>query len=118
DVEPAVESPLSCISAGDSVLFDISSGCYPVYEKDSFLNSNVEFDYGEFRTIAEVATSSARYETFGFVFEDAGTYVFSTSCDSSSLIVLAVMGEDVRYSPTCTTDSHFVPLTAANLIML
>lgn len=56
------------------------------------------FDYGEFRTIAEVATSSARYETFGFVFEDPGTYVFSTSCDSSSLIVLAVMGEDVRYS--------------------
>lgn len=42
DVEPAVESPLSCISAGDSVLFDISSGCYPVYEKDSLLNSNVE----------------------------------------------------------------------------
>lgn len=55
------------------------------------------FDYGEFRTIAEVATSSARYETFGFVFENPGTYVFSTSCDSTSLIVLAVMGEDVRY---------------------
>lgn len=42
DAEPAVESPLSCISQGDSVLFDISSGCYPVYEKDSLLNSNLE----------------------------------------------------------------------------
>lgn len=41
-VEPAVESPLSCVSEGDSVLFDISSGCYPVYEKDSLLNSNLE----------------------------------------------------------------------------
>lgn len=40
--EPAVESPLSCVSQGDSVLFDISSGCYPVYQKDSLLNSNLE----------------------------------------------------------------------------
>lgn len=40
--EPAVESPLSCVSEGDSVIFDISSGCYPVYEKDSLLNSNKE----------------------------------------------------------------------------
>lgn len=42
DTEPAVESPLSCVSEGDSVIFDISSGCYPVYEKDSLLNSNKE----------------------------------------------------------------------------
>lgn len=40
--EPAVESPLTCVSEGDSVLFDISSGCYPLYEKDSLLNSNAE----------------------------------------------------------------------------
>lgn len=42
DEEPAIESPLSCVSKGDSVIFDISSGCYPVYEKDSLLNSNPE----------------------------------------------------------------------------
>lgn len=42
DAEPAVESPLTCVSQGDSVLFDISSGCYPVYQKDSLLNSNLE----------------------------------------------------------------------------
>lgn len=41
--EPAVEHPLSCVSEGDSVLFDLSSGCYPVYEKDSLLNSNLEY---------------------------------------------------------------------------
>lgn len=40
--EPAIEHPLSCMGAGDSVLFDISSGCFPVYEKDSLLNSNLE----------------------------------------------------------------------------
>lgn len=42
ETEPVVESPLSCVSQGDAVIFDISSGCYPVYEKDSLLNSNKE----------------------------------------------------------------------------
>lgn len=42
EAEPAVEHPLGCVSEGDSVLFDISSGCYPEYEKDSLLNSNAE----------------------------------------------------------------------------
>lgn len=42
DAEPAIESPLSCVGQGDSVIFDISSGCYPIYEKDSLLNSNPE----------------------------------------------------------------------------
>ncbi|CAM9390848.1 unnamed protein product, partial [Pylaiella littoralis] len=74
DAEPAVESPLTCVSQGDSVLFDISSGCYPVYQKDSLLNSNLEFDYGEFRTVEELATVG--FDTFAFVFEEAGTYVF------------------------------------------
>lgn len=40
--EPAIEHPLACIGAGDSVLFDISSGCFPEYEKDSLLNTNPE----------------------------------------------------------------------------
>lgn len=46
--------------------------------------------------MAELATSSATYDTFGFVFEESGTYVFSSSCNPGSVIVLAVMGEDVR----------------------
>lgn len=60
------------------------------------LCGDASFDYGEFRTVAELATSSATYDTFGFVFENAGTYVFSSSCNPGSVIVLAVMGEDVR----------------------
>lgn len=57
----------------------------------------VRFDYGEFREMAALATSSAAYDTFGFVFEDAGNYVFASSCNPASIIVLAVMGEDIRY---------------------
>ena len=56
----------------------------------------IRFDYGEFRAVAELATSSATYESFGFVFEDAGTYVFSSSCNSLSIVVVAVMSADVR----------------------
>lgn len=59
--------------------------------------SRVRFDYGEFREMAALATSSATYDTFAFVFEDAGTYVFSSSCNQASIIVVAVMGADVRY---------------------
>lgn len=56
----------------------------------------LRFDYGEFRSVAASAVSSATYDTFGFVFEDAGTYVLSSSCNSLNIIVLAVMAEDVR----------------------
>ena len=62
--------------------------------------SRARFDYGEFREMAALATSSATYDTFAFVFEDAGTYVLSSSCNQASIIVVAVMGEDVRYVKT------------------
>lgn len=55
------------------------------------------FDYGEFRSVAELAFSSATYLTFGFVFDDAGTYVFASSCDPQAIFVLAVMPADVRW---------------------
>lgn len=45
--------------------------------------------------------ASVGFDTFAFVFQEAGTYVFSSSCDAASIIVLAVMQEDVR-SVNCT----------------
>lgn len=59
--------------------------------------ASLRFDYGEFRSIAELAASSANYETFGFVFDDAGIYVFTSSCDTQSIFVLVVMPTDVRW---------------------
>lgn len=46
--------------------------------------------------MAEIALSSATYETFGFVFDEAGTYAFTSSCDPDSNLVLAVMPAGVR----------------------
>jgi hypothetical protein len=140
--EPTVTSPLVCIALGDSLLFDISAGCYPVYQRDSLLNSNPHFDYGAFRDLATHMTaaaatgsnssSSALYTTFGFAFTAPGSYVFSSSCDPavksstgsssgtvtaaavSSLAVVAVMRADTA----CTTPAQFVPLTTSALVSL
>jgi hypothetical protein len=137
--EPTVTSPLVCIALGDSLLFDISKGCYPVYQRDSLLNSNPHFDYGAFRDLATHMTaaaaggnsSSALYATFGFAFTAPGSYVFSSSCDAAvssstvssgtvaaaaaaSLAVVAVMRADTA----CTTPSQFVPLTTSALVSL
>ncbi len=41
-------SPVICITAGTTIAFDTSAGNYPVYMKDSMLNTNEFFDYSEF----------------------------------------------------------------------
>lgn len=66
------------------------------FSRSTTLTCVVRFDYGEFRNLAELASSSATYLTFGFVFEESGAYVFSSSCDSRSIFVLVVMPYDVR----------------------
>ena len=48
-----VPSPLMCLNQGDSMLFQITSATnYPVYDKDSLLNTNPAFDYSSFLSLA------------------------------------------------------------------
>jgi len=43
----AILNPVFCLDAGESMLFTISDPYhYPVYLKDSVMNSNPSFDYG------------------------------------------------------------------------
>ena len=80
-----MSNPVTCVALGDALLFDVSSGCYPVYQRDSLLNSNAQFDYGPFRDLAAAMKSnSAAYSTFGFVFSTPGAYVFSSSCATTA----------------------------------
>jgi hypothetical protein len=45
----AIKNPVVCATAGSAVLFDrISSKHYPVYQKNSLLNNNGDFDFGAF----------------------------------------------------------------------
>lgn len=42
-------NPVSCITAGSAVIFEgITDESYPVYDTKSLLNSNPDYDYGEF----------------------------------------------------------------------
>jgi hypothetical protein len=58
---PMVPRPVVCLEAGQGLLFDLPEGkdTYPVYIKDSFLNTNPAFDYGEFRNLATMANSAS-----------------------------------------------------------
>jgi hypothetical protein len=115
-VDVAITNPLTCISRNDSLLFDTRSGCYPVYEKDSLLNTNPSFDFGEFRRLSRrfAGSASNRTSSFGFVFTQAGTYAFSSSCNPYAVTVVSVMDDHA----SCTTQDVFVPLSSANLVSL
>ena len=108
---PAVTNPIVCISAGDSIIFDVTNTRYPVYQKDSLLNTNDQFDYAAFRELAAIAGTSVVLSSFAFTFQAAGTYVFSLSDNPNSITVITAMADNVQ----CITDAAFVEFTSANL---
>ena len=60
---------------------------YPVYLKDSVMNSNPNFDYGQFLILADqMKTKMSQNDTkpsiFAFTFTSQGAYVFIDSSDS------------------------------------
>lgn len=51
---PGITNPVYCIGAGSSFLFTIADPYhYPVYLRDSVLNTNPDFDYGAFLDLAD-----------------------------------------------------------------
>lgn len=64
----SVSSPVVCLELGQGMLFDLPAGktSYPVYVKDSFLNTNPAFDYGAFRTLAALAVSQSASVSLGW----------------------------------------------------
>lgn len=50
----ALQNPVLCIKKGDIMFFNVipEDGNYPVYNKDSILNTNPKFDYGPFLNLA------------------------------------------------------------------
>ena len=49
-------NPVLCMQEGDAVFFNVNSAKkqYPVYSKDSILNTNYDFDFGPFETLADM----------------------------------------------------------------
>jgi hypothetical protein len=89
-------NPVYCIKAGDSFMFQIDDPKhYPVYMRQSVMNTNVDFDFGAFLNLAvEMERKAAERDTtpslFSFTFVDGGTYVFHDVTSTQKLMVVTV----------------------------
>lgn len=90
----AIRNPVVCITAGSAILFEgLTARDYPVYRKNSLLNSNSNFDFGAFLKLgAQLANGTSKASSFGFTFTEAGLYVFRDSVNSAKETIVAVMG--------------------------
>lgn len=105
------------MSLGTSILFDVNSSTksYPVYVSDSLLNTNTNFDYGQFLSLASTINAGTTVNQFIFQFNTAGVYVFQNSVDSSQQMVLAVMGSGNK-CPDSSAYSNPMSLKALLLV--
>ena len=106
-----IVNPVMCIQEGDSVVFEIDGrGHYPVYQKDSLLNSNQNFDYAPFKILAEQIVAQIangeldRRQYFAYTFTEGGRYFFSDSIDPEQTVIIYVTKE----SEKCASESAYL----------
>jgi len=109
-----ISNPVVCKTLGSAMLWQsLSVDKYPVYVKDSLLNTNDDFDFGEFSDLpAKLASTNG--EAFVFTFTQPGVYVFSDSRNPAKQMVIAIMGENQG----CPTDTPFSPQTYSALLQV
>jgi len=92
DSGEAIRNPVTCVNTGSVVLFDVDAeeGRYPVYVKDSILNTNQDFDRAPFDELATLVKNGVQVRTWAAEFAEKGIYVFADSKDASKLTVVAV----------------------------
>jgi hypothetical protein len=93
----AIRNPVVCAGAGSAILWsDLSAEHYPMYQKNSLLNSNDQFDFGAFVRLGEELKADDGEDeapsSFLFVFAEAGIYVFRDSGSAAKETIVAVMG--------------------------
>jgi hypothetical protein len=110
-------NPIYCMYQNDTFLFQIDSpNHYPVYMKNSVINSNPDFDFGAFQTLeTEIRALKNQNLTdpviFTFTFSDPGTYVFNDAANEKKIMIITVkgLGEECadpdRYVQTVSEDS-------------
>jgi hypothetical protein len=115
ETDAELSNPAVCVSAGDSIVFDVTSDAYPVYVKDSLVNTNSEFDYAAFRDLAELCESSSlTVSSFAFTFTESGNYVFQISDATDMVTIISVVADGTA----CTTDASFDVMTSGTLVTL
>lgn len=71
---------------------NLSSRNYPVYQKDSLINTNPTFDFSKFLLLAAtLKNATSKINTFIFTFDEPGVYVFADSNITSKLSIVSVM---------------------------
>ena len=103
----SVSRPIICLEPNESLAFDVSANHYPVYLKDSLLNTVKDFDYGSFITLGKTIVSVSTPMLFMQKFEQEGVYVFGDSSDNEKQMI-------VKVSKNCT-DQYINPITEASL---
>ena len=111
-----ISNPVMCIETGQSLLFDIDSSTksYPVYVSSSLLNTNTNFDYGDFLTLASQVEGGSTITQFIFKFDTEGVYVFENNGDSNQQMVLGVMGDTSR----CSDNGEYISPTSLKSLLL
>jgi len=101
-----------CTTKGSAILFEnVGEGKYPVYVRDSLLNTNENFDFGAFDALGE-SLIGGNYSSFVFTFYEAGVYVFADSRNQAKQMIIAVMADARK----CPEDTAFSPQLYSSLL--
>ena len=93
-----IRSPVICVQIGEAILFQLninnanrSLSNYPRYRKNHLYNTNPNFDYGKFRELHTlITTSNLKISTFANVFAEAGVFVFYDNAQNLSETIVMV----------------------------
>jgi hypothetical protein len=89
-----INNPIICLPQGSALMFEnLSAKNYPVYQKDSLINTNPSFDFSKFLLLATTLkkNGTTKINSFIFTFDDPGVYVFADSNATAKLTIVSVM---------------------------
>eukprot|EP00767_Chilomastix_cuspidata_P000870 gnl/Chilomastix_cuspidata/1248.p1 GENE.gnl/Chilomastix_cuspidata/1248~~gnl/Chilomastix_cuspidata/1248.p1 ORF type:complete len:6697 (-),score=752.02 gnl/Chilomastix_cuspidata/1248:22-17397(-) len=104
NTEKTVSYPLLCLEYGQTVMWELTSESYPVYQKDSLFNTNNNFDYSFFSSLPTLLSSSTA-TLVAFSFTSPGVYVFADSDDEYHEVMIAVMDENESCGDSLTVNT-------------
>lgn len=113
----SIENPVYCLEYGDTMVFSILSETeYPIYLKDSLLNTNPDFDYSPFLELKKLIEKGGQNITsFAYTFTDPGRYVFANNNDQESVLLVTVMKSTQKCASPYLRERTTQTLTSAGV---
>ena len=111
-VSGGIIRPTMVLLTGEAVSFAVTAEHYPEYIPEALLNTNEDFDYGDFRRLANVQSNPLlELSSFTFQFTESGTYVFGDAAELDQRLIVIVLEEEeevpesllARVLPTTST---------------